>query len=127
MNTHGTALRRDRRAEASDAGDTDAVEPLIARVVSAEREAREAVAQCEAQATQIAAAAQSAAEQLAQRADRRIVRLQQRMAAATQARLAAIAAQQSAVADDASADATLLARIDTAVATIADELVGPAA
>lgn len=108
-----------------DGGGTDTVEPFIARVMRAEHDAREAVGQCRAQAEQIGAAAQLSAMQVAQRADQGIARLQQRMATETQARLAAIAAQQSALVADASASAALLAHIDAAVAAIADELVAP--
>jgi len=102
-----------------------AVEPLIARVVQAESDARAAVEQCKEQGTKAVAAAQSTALQVADRTEQRITRLQQRMAAATKARLEAISAEQSALAADTAATAELLARIDAAVAAIAGELIDP--
>lgn len=112
-------------SETISPGGSPAIEPLIARVVQAESDARAAVEQCKEQAAQIVAGAQAAASQVADRADRRIARLRDRMAAATQARVEAINAEQSALEAETAAGAALLGRLGAAVAAIADELVDP--
>ena len=98
----------------------------IARVLAAERDARQAIAAAEADVTHIAEAARAAARAIAERTEQRLQRVVECIERDTAARLAAIDAEAAALdpqhTDTAADDAAVCA----AVALLARRLVGAA-
>lgn len=75
---------------------------------------------------QSVAASHAQADRLHQRTQARIERLRQRMTAAAQARQAQICRETETLAADQDPDAAILARLDKAIARVAEELAGTA-
>ena len=100
------------------------VETAIARVLAAEREAREAITACEQEAEALRAAARDRAKRIAERAATRLAAIRTGMADKLARRLAAIDAEAVAPDPDAARDAAARARLDAAVERLADELTG---
>jgi hypothetical protein len=100
------------------------VEAAIARVLAAEREARAAIDACEREAEAVRAAARSREKRIAERAAQRIAAIRAGMAAKLARRLAAIEAETVGPDPEAARDGAAWARLDAAVARLADELTG---
>ncbi len=102
----------------------DEAEQAVARVLEAERGAREALAQCERHAERIVAEATARVAGLHERTGARIERLRERMALAAERRLSGLRAEQEALALESRPDAETLERLDAAIARLAAEIAG---
>ncbi len=112
-------------APAKDAAYSDrAVEDAIARVLDAERCARTDVAAFQEQAEAIRADARMRDKRIAERAAARIAAIRAGMAEKRAARLAALQAEAVGPDPQAAGDEAARARLDHAVARLADELMG---
>jgi hypothetical protein len=100
------------------------VETAIARVLDAERAARAAVERALGEAEAIRAEARAADKRLAERAAVRIAAIRAGMTEKRAARLAAIEAEAVGPDPQAAGDEAARARLDDAVARLADELIG---
>jgi RPA family protein len=107
------------------ANDELGVEAAMARVLDAERQAREAVEAAQAEAAHIAEAARAAQRQLAERTRARMARVREAFARAVQAELDRIDAEARALPAHDEPDARDLARLDRAVAALAAKLTEP--
>jgi phage host-nuclease inhibitor protein Gam len=97
-------------------------ETAMARVLDAERRAREAVDAAQAEAGHIAEAARAAQRRLAKRMRERVARVHEAFAAAVQAELLRIDALSQALPAHDEPDADDLARLERAVAQLAARL-----
>jgi cell division septum initiation protein DivIVA len=104
--------------------DSDRVDAAFNRVLAAEAKAREAVEECRQAATAVLAAAEEHARRIASRADRR-VRLAHRIADAQVARALSDLLTPTPTEPAAGLDAETLARLDRAIAALADEILRP--
>ena len=109
-----------RQTAQSDA----AVEAAIAQVLASERAARDAVAQASADAVAIADKARERARAIAQRTERRMQHVREAYEAATQAKLAEIAAAAEGVDHRATVASVDRDRLVAAVAALAATLTG---
>jgi len=100
-------------------------ERAIARVLEAERQAREAIARCAEERARLVSEAQAGALAIAARGERRIGALRARMAQATEQQIAAL--QRRPVDEESIGPAERVTeRLQRAVAAVADELAGGA-
>lgn len=95
------------------------VETAMARVLDAERQARDALDAAQAEAGHIAEAARATQRRLAERTRERTARVHEAFAAAVQAELARIDALAQALPAHDDPDADDLARLERALATLA--------
>jgi hypothetical protein len=100
------------------------VEAAIARVLDAERDARAAVAASQREAEAIRADARTRDKRIAERAAARIATIRAGMAERRSARLAAVEAEGTGPDPQAAEDEAARARLDQAVARLADEMIG---
>jgi creatinine amidohydrolase/Fe(II)-dependent formamide hydrolase-like protein len=100
------------------------VETAIARVLAAERDARDAIAAGEREAEALRAATRTREKRIAERAAQRIAAIRAGMAAKLAGRLAAIEAEAVAPDPEAARDEAARARLEAAVERLADELSG---
>ena len=100
----------------------DAVEAAIARVLETEVSARAAIAAMRVEATEIAERARETSRRLALHTDRRIHRIRSAFAAATAATVATLDAEAAALNVAAGLTAEESARVDAAVAALAQAL-----
>jgi hypothetical protein len=100
------------------------VEAAIARVLDAERAARAAVEAAQREAEAIRAEARARDKRIAETAAARIAAIRAGMAEKRAARVAAIEAAATAPDPQAADDAAARARLDEAVAGLADEMIG---
>lgn len=96
----------------------------MARVLDAERRAREAVKQCEAEAARLRDAARTQEKLIAERAARRIAAIRAGMASKLATRLANIESATRTVGQDTAPDNTSRTQLVIAVDRLADELAG---
>ena len=94
------------------------------RVLEAERAARAQVAQCEVEATRRVSDANARAQALRERTEARMARLSTRMTVQTQERLHQIRTEQERLAGQTGVDATMLARLDSAIEKLVSEIAG---
>ncbi len=99
-------------------------EDVAALVVEAERAALAEVEQYRLKISDLVAASRLRAELLHQRTGARIERLRERMAAAAQLRRAQMDGEMETLAGEHDTDVSTLARLDTAIARVAEELAG---
>jgi hypothetical protein len=112
-------------AQARERNDTSReVETAIARVLDAERAARAAVARAQGEAEVIRSDARAADKRVAERAAVRIAAIRAGMTQKRAARLAALEAEAVGPDPQAAEDEAARARLDQAVARLADELIG---
>jgi vacuolar-type H+-ATPase subunit H len=117
---HGLPIMNTR----SNVSPDDAVEAAIAHVLQAERAARDAIAQAQAEASAIVTEARERARSLAERTERRMRDVRAAFEATTDARLADIAAAAAAI-ERRDAETTVdHARSSAAVAALAARLTG---
>ncbi len=102
----------------------DEAEQAVARVLEAERSAREAVAECERRAERSVADAKARVAELHERTGARIERLRERMALGAERRLSALRAEQEGLALESRPDAKTLERLDAAIERLAAEIAG---
>jgi hypothetical protein len=100
------------------------VEAAIARVLDAERDARAAVAASQREAEAIRAEARARDKRIAETAAARIAAIHSAVSDKRSARLAAIEAEGVGPDPHAADDEAARARLDEAVARLADELIG---
>lgn len=105
------------------AADTRNVDAAIARVLDAERGAREAVAQHVHEAESVAEQARERAREIARRAAQRAVRVQRWSAEQLQSRLEDLKAEQGRD-EGGETDAVVAQRLNDVVGRLADELTG---
>ena len=99
-------------------------EAAASRVLQAERDARAQVAQCEGQAARLVSEANARAQAVRERTEARIARLSRRMTAQAEERLHQIRTEQQRLAGETGADATTLARLDSAIENLVSEIAG---
>jgi len=99
-------------------------EDAASLLLEAERAALAGVGHCERQALLLVAASWLRAELLHKRVEDKIERLRARMAAAAQRSQLRMVEEMAALAGDVSADASMLALLDSAVDRITQELAG---
>lgn len=102
----------------------DEAEQAVARVLDAERGARDEVARCERQAARLVAEARQRVAGLHERTGARIERLRERMALTAERRLSGLRAEQEELALEPRPDAATLERLDAAIALLAAEIAG---
>jgi len=103
--------------------DAASVDAAIAQVLQAERDAREEVQRCAAEAEALVEQAHERARQIARRAAHRSVRVQRWSAATLQRQLDALAAQQTLV-EHSSIQANAPGQLQRAVEALAAKLTG---
>ena len=99
-------------------------EAAASRVLEAERAARAQVAQCEDEAAHRVDEANARAQALRERTEARIGRLSVRMTLQAQERLHQIRTEKERLSGETGADATMLARLDSAVEKLVSEIAG---
>lgn len=107
-----------------DSAHADQADAAIARVLAAEREARDAIAASEHEAAQIIEDAREQERRAAERAVRRIAKVRTGMGRKLEARLREIDREAGAADPQKAQDDAARARLDGAVARLADELIG---
>ena len=112
-------------ADAAPGYDAVRVEAAIARVLQAERDARDRVEHCAREAEAIVESAREQARQIARRAAHRSIRVQRWSAATLRQRLAELAEQQARAERDAP-PAAMAEQVAAAVQRLAAELTGAA-
>lgn len=99
-------------------------EEAASRVLKAERAALARVEQCKHQALQLVAECRARAELVRKHAEARTERLRERMTVAARLHQERIRSEMAALERDTSADASVLAALDRAIARITEELAG---
>jgi vacuolar-type H+-ATPase subunit H len=109
-----------------DTTDSTRVDQAIVRVLQAEQAAREAVAQCTAEAERIRQDARARARAIAERAAERVARVHDRTEAALRAEIERLNEQRAALRQPAPPDPDEPARLGRALDRLAAELAGDA-
>jgi hypothetical protein len=101
-------------------------EAAASRVLEAEHAARAQVAQCEIEAARRVSEANARAQALHERSEARLARLKTRMSVQAQKRLHQIQTELELLAGETGADATVLARLASAIEKLISEIAGVA-